>query len=66
MQDKKTVEEINKEMENSTSDVQNIEEKKPKGSGIFTVDGKELPEIEGGYDIINPGGNLADDDFVSV
>ena len=36
-----------------------------KGSGIFTADGEELPYIEGGYDIIEPGGSLGDDDFVS-
>ena len=37
-----------------------------EGSGIFTADGKELPKIDGGYDIIEPGGTLADDQFVSV
>jgi hypothetical protein len=39
--------------------------KKQVGSGIFTADGEELPEIEGGYDIVDPGGSLGDDDFVS-
>ncbi|MDQ6812278.1 MAG: hypothetical protein M3040_00850 [Bacteroidota bacterium] len=41
------------------------DEKVKKGSGIFTADGEELPEIEGGYDIVDPGGTLGDDDFVS-
>ncbi|MCW3079590.1 hypothetical protein [Segetibacter sp.] len=41
-------------------------EETEEGSGIFTTDGKELPKIEGGYDIIEPGGSLGDDDFVSV
>jgi hypothetical protein len=39
---------------------------KEEGSGIFTADGKELPEIEGGYDIVDPGGSLGDDEFVSI
>jgi hypothetical protein len=39
---------------------------KEEGSGIFTADGKELPKIEGGYDFIEPGGSLGDDDFVST
>lgn len=42
------------------------ETKKEEGSGIFTADGKELPDIEGGYDLIDPGGNLGDDEFVSI
>lgn len=37
-----------------------------EGSGIFTADGKELPNIEGGYDLIDPGGNLGDDELTSV
>lgn len=40
-------------------------EGKEEGSGIFTADGEELPKIEGGYDIIEPGGTLGDDEFVS-
>jgi len=39
---------------------------KEEGSGIFTADGKELPKIDGGYDFIEPGGSLGDDDFVST
>ncbi|GEO07633.1 hypothetical protein [Segetibacter aerophilus] len=41
-------------------------QEKEQGSGVFTADGKELPNIEGGYDIIEPGGSMGDDDFVSV
>jgi hypothetical protein len=37
-----------------------------EGSGLFTPDGKELPKIDGGYDVIEPGGSLGDDGFVSV
>jgi hypothetical protein len=44
----------------------NKNEKKEEGSGIFTADGEELPKIDGGYDIIEPGGNMGNDDFVSV
>ncbi len=40
-------------------------EKEEEGSGIFTADGEELPKIEGGYDLIDPGGSLGDDEFVS-
>jgi hypothetical protein len=36
------------------------------GSGIFTADGKELPKIDGGYDLIDPGGTLGDDELTSV
>lgn len=43
----------------------NNDEPKEEGSGIFTTDGKELPKIEGGYDIVDPGGSLGDDEFVS-
>ena len=50
----------NEEAENE-SDSNTPEE----GSGIFTADGKELPKIDGGYDVIEPGGSLGDDDFVS-
>ena len=81
MDTNKEMEEANKEVEKSKTVFENTEnidskeseeDKKNKkiteqgGSGIFTVDGKELPNIEGGYDIINPGGSLGDDDFVSV
>lgn len=74
----KDLEEANKEIESSKSDLQKPintgreekgeEEKieKEEGSGIFTVDGKELPKIDGGYDIIEPGGTLGDDEFVSI
>jgi hypothetical protein len=41
-------------------------EKQEEGSGIFTADGKELPKIDGGYDVIDPGGSLGDDDLVSI
>ena len=47
---------------------ENTEEKQgeEEGSGLFTSDGKELPKIDGGYDLIEPGGTLGDDQFVSV
>jgi hypothetical protein len=41
-------------------------QEKEQGSGVFTADGEELPKIDGGYDIIEPGGGMGDDDFVSV
>ena len=37
-----------------------------EGSGIFTADGEELPNIEGGYDLIDPGGSLGDDELTSI
>jgi hypothetical protein len=43
----------------------NGSELKEEGSGIFTADGKELPKVDGGYDLIEPGGTLGDDEFVS-
>lgn len=46
-----------------TQDTENTEVKK-KGSGIFTVDGKELPDIPGGYDLVEPDSGLGDSDFV--
>lgn len=78
----KDLEEANKEVERSKEtlhDTQHTDDKKDnelkesnedetkeEGSGIFTVDGKELPEIDGGYDLIDPGGSLGDDDLVSI
>jgi hypothetical protein len=52
-----------KEAEQGSEDKNDAKE---EGSGIFTADGKELPEIEGGYDLIDPGGSLGDDDLVSI
>jgi hypothetical protein len=81
MDNNKDLEEANKEVErsktilhdsenstNKTSDApadENSDEPKEEGSGIFTADGKELPKIDGGYDIVDPGGTLGDDEFVS-
>ncbi len=72
MDNYKDLEEANKEIERSKSilhetesvnDKKDVEGKevdgsdtKEEGSGIFTADGKELPKIEGGYDILEPGG----------
>jgi hypothetical protein len=83
MDDKKQLEEANKEIERSKEILRKSEEKAEdteqpeqtenqekeqgeEGSGIFTADGKELPKIEGGYDIINPGSNFNENDIVSV
>jgi|GEM_PF-5183323 len=73
MDDNKKLEEANKEIERSKVDFgkkKNNEEtedkKEEEGSGIFTADGKELPKIEGGYDIINPGTSFTDNEIVSV
>ena len=77
MENKKRLEEAMLEVEKSKSILEESENKDKKesseekettetGSGIFTVDGKELPKVEGGYDIINPGSTLSDDGFVSV
>lgn len=38
-------------------------EKKPEGSGIFTVDGKELPKIKGGYNLYHGGGTIGENDL---
>jgi hypothetical protein len=77
MDNYKDLEEANKEVERSKAILHSTEtsgkdEKSGKaeneekeGSGIFTADGEELPKIEGGYDLIEPGGTLGDDEFVS-
>lgn len=77
----KKMEEANKEVERSEAilkQTENLDKKKdeakvnppsePKeeGSGIFTADGEELPKIEGGYDIVGPGGSLGNGEFVST
>ena len=41
----------------------NKQEKKPEGSGVFDVDGNELPKIEGGYTYVNGGGSLGDNEL---
>ncbi|MCW3108740.1 MAG: hypothetical protein JWQ09_3246 [Segetibacter sp.] len=82
MDNNKDLEEANKEVERSKvifhntensddkkgSEVEEVKNdaKEEEGSGIFTVDGKELPKIDGGYDLIDPGGNLGDDELTSV
>lgn len=38
-------------------------EKKPEGSGIFTVDGKELPVVEGGYTLYHGGGSVGENNL---
>ena len=58
--DKKKLEEKNEEIDSSKN---TSEEKKVEGSGIFTTDGKELPKIKGGYDIIGADSGLGDNDF---
>jgi hypothetical protein len=55
----------NKSTEKAKETVEDETVAKEEGSGIFTADGKELPKIDGGYDIVDPGGSLGDDDFVS-
>jgi len=59
MEDKKKQEEQDSNLKNT----ENTTGKKQKGSGIFTTDGKELPDIEGGYDFYEPGGSLGDNDL---
>jgi len=56
---------ISKDNKNEETDENKKTEKVEEGSGIFTADGDELPKIEGGYDLIDPGGSLGDDEFVS-
>jgi len=63
MDDKKKHEEKDSLIKNIEQNNEVSQEKKSTGSGIFTADGKELPEIEGGYDLIGPGGTLGDDEF---
>lgn len=52
--------------DSQASEGQDKSEKLDEGSGITTADGKELPDIEGGYDVVDPGGTLGDDEFVSI
>ncbi len=50
--------------ENETTDIDsNNKDKEFVGSGIFTADGKELPAIEGGYDLVDPDSGLGDNEF---
>lgn len=58
MEDNKKQEEENIDIENSTEKTEGKDKK--EGSGIFTVDGKELPKVDGGYTLYNPGGTLGD------
>lgn len=60
MDDKTTPEEKNE----AGKDPKQKEGKKFEGSGIFTVDGKELPKIPGGYDFVGSDSGLGDNDFV--
>ena len=64
MDDKKKPEDQQTSTENTAGNTDNSQEPKPEGSGIFTTDGKELPKIDGGYDISGPGGTLGDNEFV--
>jgi hypothetical protein len=60
MEDNKKSEEQNVDIENSTETDDKQKKEKEEGSGIFTVDGKELPKVDGGYTLYNPGGTLGD------
>ena len=54
------------EQDEAITDVNNPSEKakkKPEGSGIFTVDGKELPKIEGGYTFYHGGGTIGENNL---
>jgi hypothetical protein len=63
MDDKKKLTDLDTTVESNIENAENEQEQKPEGSGIFTADGKELPKIPGGYDIVGPGGSLGDNDF---
>jgi hypothetical protein len=64
MPDKKKLDEQEQSSDESLQDLKNKDQQKPEGSGIFTTDGKELPKIDGGYDITGgPGGTLGDNEF---
>ena len=62
MEDKKLQDDFNDDVENSTNETDK-NEKKVEGSGIFTVDGKELPKIEGGYTGYSGGGTLGENEL---
>ncbi len=47
----------------TTKEGETKQEDQFEGSGIFTVDGKELPKIDGGWDIIGADSGLGDNDF---
>lgn len=64
MEDKKLQDDLNNDIENSSNEGEE-KEKKQEGSGIFTTDGKELPKVDGGYTIYNPGGSLGDNRITS-
>ena len=53
-----------KKKEHEASKEKDDKEKKEfEGSGIFTADGKELPKIPGGYDLVGPDSGLGDNEF---
>lgn len=56
------------EMEEEKVDVTKEAEQPQKDghSGVFTSDGEELPEIEGGYTISGTGTDPQESDFLSV
>jgi hypothetical protein len=63
MDDKKKLNDQEESANDSLLGSEGNEKQKPEGSGIFTTDGKELPKIDGGYDISGPGGSLGDNEF---
>lgn len=51
------------EKKETAKEVESKPEEQVEGSGIFTVDGKELPQIDGGWDIIGADSGLGDNEF---
>ena len=63
LDDKHKDDEEKKKEHEASKEKEDKEKKEFIGSGIFTADGKELPAIPGGYDLVGPDSGLGDNEF---
>ena len=63
LDDKHKDDEEKKKEHEASKEKDDKEKKEFEGSGIFTTDGKELPKIPGGYDLVGPDSGLGDNEF---
>ena len=63
MEKNEKIENLNEEEKDEIKSGDEKKENKPEGSGIFTVDGKELPKVEGGYTFYHGGGTIGENDL---
>lgn len=57
------IEDLKDDVEKKIIPPEEDKKNKPEGSGIFTVDGKELPKIEGGYTAYHGGGTIGENNL---